>query len=66
MPENQQNVKFPNKFGLIQAIMVNVMCTSRPTEFKDLQIAFFKLRRINQHVVVSSLMTMISMVKIDL
>jgi hypothetical protein len=66
MPENQQNIKFPNKFALIQAIMVNVMRTSRPTEFKDLEIALFKLMRINQHVVVSSLMTMISMVKIDL
>jgi hypothetical protein len=65
MPENQQKVKFPNTFALIQAIMVNVMCTSRPTEFIDLEIELFKLRRINQHVVVSSLMTMISMVKID-
>jgi hypothetical protein len=65
MPENQQNMKFTNTFALIQAVMVNVMCTSRPTEFKDLEIALFKLMRINQHVVVSSLMTMISMVKID-
>jgi hypothetical protein len=65
MPENPKNVKFTNTFALIQAIMVNDMCTSRLTEFKDLEIALFKLRRINWHVVVSSLMTMISMVKID-
>jgi hypothetical protein len=65
MPENQQNMKFTNTYALIQAIMVNAMCTSRPTEFKDLEIALFKLSRINLYVVVSSLMTMISMVKID-
>ncbi len=65
MPENQQNVNFTNTFAFIQGIMVNVMCTSKPTEFKDLEIALFKLSRINLHVVVSSLMTMISLVKID-
>jgi hypothetical protein len=65
MPENQQNVNFTNTFAFIQGIMVNVMCTSKPTEFKDLEIALFKLRSINQHVIVLSLMTMISMVKID-